>query len=199
MPLIKATPTPGDSGEDLHTAQLDAADPAERRRAVQALSGRREAPPMLVDLLKRETDNLVRQTAFLELATMRSADAAGAVAELLSEADPALRNGALETLVAMPDEAARLIAPLGLCEDPDVRIFAVLLAAEIPGDRFTGWLIDLAAREEDANVCSNLAEVLGGTARVDAIPALEAIRTRFADQPYLAFAVDTAIERIREA
>ncbi len=137
--------------------------------------------------------------AFLLLASLNSREAARGVSVLLSDADAALRNGALETLAAMPEHAGPLLAPLGQDEDPDVRIFAVLLAAELQDPAAADWLLALAAHETDANVCSNLAEALGGTGRAEASDALAAIGARFAGDPFLGFAVDTALQRLREA
>ncbi len=202
MGLVKARS--GGNGATFDPAPEDAPrlnhpDAMMRRRAVQALAGDAASVEALVDLLRSESDSLVRQAAFLALASLNSPDAARAVCVLLSDADAALRNGALETLAAMPDHAAPLLDALGLDGDPDVRIFAVLLAAELEAPAATDWLIALAARERDANVCSNLAEALGGTGRAEAATALTTIGARFADDPFLGFAVETALERLRGA
>lgn len=186
---------PDDAGD---APRLDHAIASMRRRAVQALSGSEGNVGTLIDVLRQETENSVRQAAFIALATMNSGAAAEGVAALLCEADPALRNGALETLAAMPEHAGALLEPLGRHEDPDVRIFAVLLAGELAHIDTSSWLIDLAGREADPNVCSNLAEALGGAGVRAAIPALEGIAARFADQPFLVFSVDSAIQRLGE-
>lgn len=178
---------------------LDHAEPSLRRRAVQALAGDPQAVATLVDVLQREDDNGVRQAAFIALASMNSAEAATSVATLLSEADPALRNGALETLATMPEHALALLPTLGAHEDPDVRIFGVLLAGELHHLDTADWLMMLAQGETDANVCSNLADALGGTGMAEAAPALEAIAARFPEDAYLVFAVETAQQRLQEA
>ncbi|WP_408586091.1 HEAT repeat domain-containing protein [Novosphingobium sp.] len=179
--------------------RLDHPDAVQRRRAVQALAGDADCVDKLVTLLRVEKESLVRQAAFLLLASLNSREAARGVSVLLSDADAALRNGALETLAAMPDHAGPLLASLGQDEDADVRIFAVLLAAELQDPAAADWLVALAAHETDANVCSNLAEALGGTGRIEAAAALTAIGARFAGDPFLGFAVETALQRLREA
>lgn len=207
MGLLKAGKTAETAAHDTMAAagvteeapRLDHPDAALRRRAVQALAGDTAQIATLVDVLRHEDTNAVRQAAFVALAGMNSADAAEGVAELLADADPALRNGALETLATMPEHAGDLLEPLGRHADPDVRIFAVLLAAELDHLDTAGWLITLAHAETDANVCSNLAEALGGSGNPGAIPVLEAIAARFSDEPFLGFAVETAIHRLREA
>lgn len=199
MGLLKASggnfsPTPGVE----ERASLDHADPAVRRRAVQALAGDAGAVDTLVAMLPQETDNGVRQAAFLALASAKTAAAAQGLAVLLGAADPALRNGALETLATMPEHARDLLDPLGRHADPDVRIFAVLLAGEIHDGDIAQWLIALAQGEADPNVCSCLAEALGGTGAPGAGEALAAIAARFPGDPFLGFAVDTALQRLSE-
>jgi HEAT repeat protein len=202
MGLLKANRTvqeePTQAASALPLPELDDADPMQRRRAVRMRANEPDAVAALVGLLAKEEDNLVRQTAFLELAALNSDEAAMGVSELLSAADPALRNGALEALSTMPEHAVRLLEPLGQSPDPDVRIFAVLLANELHVESTTDWLMALAGREDDANVCSNLAEALGGTGREDVLPILQSIIDKFPQEPFLAFAAETAMQRIRE-
>lgn len=201
MGLLKANRTSHVQAveQSADTPRIDDPDPQVRRRAIRLLAHQGGAVTTLVGLIRDEQDSRVREAAFLELAAMNCDDAAQGVAELLSDADPARRNGALEALAAMPGPAVALLEPLGLSDDPDVRIFAVLLASELPAEETADWLIALAARDQDANVCSNVAEALGGTGRAEAVPVLEGIAARFPDEPFLAFAVETALQRLRGA
>lgn len=206
MGLMKATARrdaalPGEA--DLAPASITDPDPAIRRRAVQALgvagNAEGDAVETLVWLLRSEPDRSVRQAAFSALATNGSLEAAQATASLLADDDPALRNGALEALGAMPDAAAALLEPLGHHADPDVRSFAVLLAAGLHRAEACDWLIARAASEAEPNVAAHLAEALGGTGAPGAAAALEAIRARFAGSAYLGFAVDMALRRLDDA
>lgn len=185
-------PTPGDPAP----AFLTDPDPVARRRAVQALPAAPDAVGTLVEHLRSEPDNAVRQAAFHALAAMNSAAAAEGAASLLTEPDAALRNGALEALSAMPEQAAALLDTLGQHADPDVRSFAILLAADLPPARAGTWLMALAEREEDPNVCAHLADALGGTGLPDAAAALAAIAARFPDSPFVRFAAETALRRL---
>jgi len=153
----------------------------------------------LLRVLRGEADRSVRQAAFSALAGIGSREAARAAATLLTEEDPALRNGALEALGAMPDAATVMLEPLGHHADPDVRSFAVLLAAGLHRAEACDWLIALAARENEPNVAAHLAEALGSTGAPGAIAALEAIRARFAGNAYLGFAIDMALRRLGDA
>ena len=177
-------------------ASLADPDPALRRRAVQTIGEDPDAADRLVDLLDGEPERSVRQAAFLALATIGTRACAEAVARLLAHPDPALRNGALETLAAMPDHAAGLLDTLGQSADPDIRSFAVLLAADLPVPDAAAWLVALAHREADPNVCAHLAEALGGSVAPGAGAALSAMASRFAGQPHLQFAIEIALRRL---
>lgn len=200
MGLLKA----GSRSADAPAAAAPAAsladpDPALRRQAVQGLVGDPDGPRRLAALLQDEAEGSVRQAAFLALAAIGTRDAAEAAAGFLSHPDPALRNGALETLGTMPENAAALLETLGQDADPDIRSFAVLLAADLPGPEAEAWLIAIAQRESDANVCAHIAEALGGSIAPGAHAALSAIAARFAGEPQLQFAIEIALRRLGKA
>lgn len=171
-------------------------DPAIRRRAVETLGTGTDAIETLLWTLRGETDRSVRQAAFSALAAIGSRDAARAAATLLTEESPALRSGAFAALRAMPDAAAMMLEPLGHHRDPDMRSFAVMLAAGLRCDKACRWLIALSAREAEPNVAAHLAEALSRTRAPDAAAALEAMRTRFAGNAYLGFTFDRALRRL---
>lgn len=190
-----AAPAPAPVGP----ASLADPDPALRREAVHALVGAPDAVDRLVEVLAGETDHSVRQAAFIALAATGSRAAAEAAAALLADPDPVLRGGALEALAAMPVHAAALLEPLGRAADPDIRSFAVLLAADLPVAAGGAWLLALAERENDANVCAHLAEALGGSAADGAPAALAALAHRFPADAHLQFAVEIALRRLGAA
>lgn len=180
-------------------ASLADPDPALRRQAVQALIGDPEGPRGLADLLQDEADPSVRQAAFLALTAIGTRAAAEAAASLLSHPDPALRNGAVEALAAIPDHAAALLDRLGQDADPDIRSFAVLLAADLPAPGAADWLLAIAGREGDANVCAHVAEALGGSLAPGARAALSAMAARFSGEPQVQFAIEIALRRLDDA
>jgi HEAT repeat protein len=185
-------------------AQSDIADPdpAIRRRAVQALGAggdaSDEAIETLLMVLRGETGRSVRQAAFCALAAIGSREAARAAASLLTEEDSGLRNGAFAALGAMPEAATAMLEPLGHHADPDVRSFAVLLAAGLHRAESDGWLIAMASRERDPNVATHLAAALCSTGALGAVAALETIRARFAGNAYLGFTIDMALRQLGE-
>lgn len=184
---------------DHSPARLTDPDPARRRQAVQALAGHPEAVETLIELVKNESDNSVRQAAFSVLSALGTSAAAEGAAGLLAEADPVLRNGAHEVLASMPQHAQPLLEPLSRHEDPDVRIFAILIAADMPTGAADDWLIALALRETSPNVCAHLADTLGGSELPGAVDALAAIAARFGDFPFVSFAVQIALRRLGAA
>jgi HEAT repeat protein len=190
---------PDTSVFDQPAASLTDPDPARRRQAVQALGGEPGAVDTLIALVKAEPDNSVRQAAFCVLSALDCRAAAEGAASLLVEADPALRNGAHEVLAAMPQHALALLEPLGRHTDPDVRAFAILIAADLPAEAAGDWLIGLAHCEADPNVCAHLADALGGSGLPGAADALAAIAARFGDTPFVGFAVQIALRRLGAA
>lgn len=186
--------------DDLALRGIADPDPAIRRLAVQALGAGEDASEEVIEMLLRvlrgETDRSVRQAAFSALAAIGSRDAARAAATLLTEEDPGLRNGAFTALGAMPDAATAMLEPLGHHAEPDVRSFAVMLAAGLHRTEACDWLIALAAREAEPNVAAHLAVALGSTGAPGAAAALETIRARFAGNAYLGFTIDKALRRL---
>ena len=183
-----AAPPPGE-------ARLDDPNAGVRREAVAhlALAGGE------VELIRRlpiEDDRQVREAILLTLVRIGTLESATALAQLLGHDRPDLRNSALECLAAMPGPTAGLLDQLALSEDDDVRIFAVMLAGEL------GWalagpaLIGRAAEEANPNVAAAIAEVLAEIGDPACVGALELLRTRFDDEPFVSFAVELAIRRL---
>ena len=199
MGLLKRIDTTTSGEAPVPPPSLADPDPAVRRRAVQALCDAPDAVETLAWLLRTEPDNSVRQAAFLALSALDTPEAAASLAGLLAEPDPALRNGALEALAAMPLHAAGLLEPLGRNADPDIRSFAVLIATDLPSEAAGAWLIAMAEREADPNVCAHLAEALGGSGLAGAAAAIAAIADRFPDDAFLRFATETALRRLGSA
>ena len=80
--------------------------------------------------------------------------------------------------------------------DSDVRLLATELARNMKASEATRLLCDLIEREQHPNVCAAAIDVLTEVGTPEAIPALENCAARFADTPFLPFAVSVAIARI---
>jgi HEAT repeat protein len=132
-----------------------------------------------------------------ELVERASSEAARTLAALLSEADPGVRAAGVEGLRRMAPEYTRPVLHDLLADTlPDIRIRALDVIERVPDQEIETWLLDMLEREESANVCGAALDVLAEMASKGALPAVRALRLRFADTPYVAFAAEVAIAQI---
>ncbi len=177
-------------------AQLDDADTGVRRWAARDLVAHPQAAAAVCAQLSRERDSSVRSVLFSSAARLGGAVVAEALLPLLRSEDPGLRNGAIEVLSGLPDAVAPHIERLLHDADGDVRIFSVNLLGDLPHPQVPQWLAQVLLHETAVNVVGAALEVLAEVGTPASLPALQAAARRFADDPYIAFAVDLAIARI---
>lgn len=178
-------------------AQLRGGDAEQRRWAVRDLTGHPQAAATLGAQLLVERDAAVREAIFLALGTMASDEAVSALLPLLRSEDARLRNGAIEVLSGLPKVVGPRISALLLDADVDVRIFTVNLLGELRHEQVTQWLQQVLLADREVNVVAAAIEVMAETGQPEHIDALRETRRRFADDPFIGFAADVAIERIR--
>ncbi len=177
-------------------AQLDDADTGVRRWAARDLVAHPQAAAAVCAQLSRERDSSVRSVLFSSAARLGGAVVAEALLPLLRSEDPGLRNGAIEVLSGLPDAVAPHIERLLHDADGDVRIFSVNLLGDLPHPQVPQWLAQVLLHETAVNVVGAALEVLAEVGTPASLPALQAAARRFADDPYIAFAVDLSIARI---
>jgi HEAT repeat protein len=177
-------------------AQLVDADAGVRRWAARDLAAHPQAAARLCARLGEEREASVRAVLFSSVAHIGGAEVAAGLLPLLRSEDPALRNGAIEVLGHLPDAVAPRIEALLTDADSDVRIFAVNLLGELPHARVPLWLTQVLKGETEANVVGAALDVLVEVGGPELRPVLEQTRARFADDPYIVFAADVALERI---
>jgi HEAT repeat protein len=177
-------------------AQLGDADPTARRWAARDLASHPEATAALCAHLEEEADLSVRSALFTSLSTIGGPEVAETLIGLLRTEDAGLRNGAIEVLAGLPDVVAPRIEALLHDADGDVRIFTVNLLGELKHPRVPTWLTQVLLEDSAVNVVGAALEVLTEVATVESLPVLKATRSRFADDAYIGFAVDLAIDRI---
>lgn len=180
-------------------AQLRGGDAEQRRWAVRDLTSHPQAAAALGAQLLVERDAAVREAIFLALGTMASDEAVSALLPLLRSEDARLRNGAIEVLSGLPRVVGPRISALLLDADADVRIFTVNLLGELRHEQVTQWLQQVLLADREVNVVAAAIEVMAETGQPEHIDALRETRRRFADDPFIGFAADVAIERIRAA
>ena len=177
-------------------AQLCDSSPAVRRRAARDLASHADAALLLGERLGVETEPSVREALFTALTMYPSEAAARTLLALLRTEDARLRNGAIEALAAMPAAVGPHITSLLRDPDSDVRIFTVNLLIDLRHARVAQWLLQVLQEETHVNVVAAAIEVLAEVGTVAELPALRGARERFADDVFIGFATDIAIERI---
>jgi hypothetical protein len=80
--------------------------------------------------------------------------------------------------------------------DADVRLLACELVRSQPAAGAGRMLGEVLVREPEANVCAAAVEVLAETGGPELLPLLAQCAARFPDDPFIAFAVTAASERI---
>lgn len=168
----------------------------ERWNAARAAA---EAPGglvMLSEAISRESNPRVREAIFTSLARIRTPQSAEAVLQYLRSDDSNLRTGALDALRAMPDAVAEYIPRLLKDDDVDVRLLACELARNQPAVDAGRMLGEVLATECESNVCAAAIEVLAEAGGPELLPRLAECAARFPNDPFLAFAVKLAGERI---
>lgn len=200
MPLIRRdapsreSPAAGDAESPL--AGLSSLDVEERWRAARAIASDAKFVSALAEALESETVPRVREAIITTL--MRIGDQASAQTLLpyLRAQDAGVRTAAIDALQAMPDATAPFMTSLFCDADSDVRILATELVRKMPADKAIPLLTALLDRETHPNVCAAAIEVLTELGTPEALPALQACSVRFADTPFLPFAISHAISRI---
>lgn len=204
MALVKSKSAGGEpaepqqQGAESLIADLSSAEPGVRRRAARALAGYKEAAMALVDRLQAETAPSVRDVIFTSLIKLQSAEVASRLIDFLRSEETPLRNGAIEALQEMPDVIEPFVGDLLKDIDSDVRIFAVNVLGALRHKQAPQWLSDLIETEEHINVCAAAVDALAEIGDASVLGNLKDLRDRFADTPFMTFAIDTAIARIGE-
>ena len=200
MPLIRksSSETAPTRAPDVPTliAALEDGSQQERWAAARGLAKVPGAVAALGKALGREADERVRLAIFTSLATISSAASLDAILPYLRSDDASLRTGALDALRLMPGIVPGRLESL-LCDpDPDVRLLACDLARDLSSQEARSLLSNLIEVDPLVNVCAAAVDVLAEIGAPDTLPSLVRCAARFADRPFLGFAVKVASERI---
>ena len=180
-------------------AQLGDADASVRRWAARDLAAHPQAAAAVCARLNEERDASVRAVLFSSATQLGGASVVQAMVQLLRSEEPALRNGAIEVLAALPDAVSPHIDKLLHDADSDVRIFTVNLLGDLRHPKVPQWLSQVLLHESEINVVGAALEVLAEVGVAETLPALRSAKARFAADAYIGFSVDLAIERIEAA
>lgn len=202
MGLVKGRVPQGSAeaaGRDLASllGDLAAEESGVRRAAARELANHAEAAMALCDRLEVEASPSVRAVLFTSLIRVQSPQVAARLADHLRSDDAPLRNGAIEALGEMPEAIAPHVQKLLSDPDSDVRIFAVNILGTLRHASAPQWLAGVIRDEPHVNVCAAAVDALAEAGGLEAVELLEALRARFPGEAFMAFAIDTAIRRIR--
>ena len=203
MPLVRAAVLPGekppaDADGDMTAllADLHSDDSSRRRQAVRGLALHPWAVPALCARLGVETAASVRSVIFTVLIGLLSAATVHGLLPLLRSEDVGLRNAAIEALQQMPDSLAPCVGDLLADNNSDVRICTVNVLGALADRRAPRWLEEVLRHDPHVNVCAAAVEGLAELGDAESRPALEALPKRFPDEPFIAFVVKAALQRI---
>jgi HEAT repeat protein len=180
------------------TAELDNVNPVARRWAARDLAQFAEAAAALIVRLEIELDTTVREAILMSLTDIGNAVAVNGLVNCLRSEDVALRNEAIEAMKHLPEAVACIMAGLLADPDHDVRIFAVNVLESLRHPDVEKWLIEVISEDAHINVCATAVDLLSEVGSENAIAPLEALKQRFHDEPYIEFATELALRRIRE-
>lgn len=201
MPLVRTTTiSPGATlpdSRELLLKRLSGSDPDDRRRAAHGLSCHPDATAALAARLECEPDLRVRDALFSSLVDIGGTPTASLVASLLRSADAGLRGGAVEALKRLGEDAFPVLDALLGDPDPDVRILVVEVTRAWPSALAVPRLQRVIENDPHVNVCGAAVDAATEAGTGDLLMALEGLRVRFADEPFLVFAVDIACSRLR--
>ena len=197
MPLIRKESDKAAAGASREALRsLASASPDERWAAARAARDP-VAVSSLGDALALERDTRVREAIFTALAQIATPESAQVILPYLRVDDANTRTGAMDALRAMRDACRPYLPALLADRDPDVRLLACDLVREVGGADGARWLCALIETEPEVNVCAAAVEALGEIADVSAKPSISRCGERFADDPFLGFAIKVVADRLR--
>jgi HEAT repeat protein len=185
-------------GRDCAGLELQLSDPrpSARRWAARDLAECPDASAALVEQLQREEDVSVREIILTTLTQLGDEVAVAGLVNCLRSEDASLRNEAIEAMKLLPDEVAPIMGQLLNDPDPDVRIFAVNVLESLRHEQVEEWLKEVIERDAHVNVCATAVDLLGEVGTSYSWDALNSLKARFPDEPYISFATDLALKRI---
>ena len=151
---------------------------------------------LLSRAMSGEREPRVREAILTSLARLGTPDAAEVVLAGLRSDDSQLRTASLDALRAMPTATAAHLSRLLRDTDPDVRLLACDLVRSQSAAEASRLLGEVLSLDSEANVCAAAVEVLAETGSPGLVELFKQCAARFPDDPFLAFAIRVASERL---
>lgn len=177
--------------------QLCDDDPRTRRWAARDLGEYPlEAVDPLCDRLKIELDLSVREAVLNTLLRIGSEEVVKRLIVFLRSEDASIRCSVVEVLQKLPMIVMNYIEDILTDSDKDVRIFSVNILRDLVHPKASVWLLTVIQNDADVNVVGTAVDCLAEIGKPFIVPELLVLKDRFSEEPYIEFAVDTAIRRI---
>ncbi|CAK0767476.1 HEAT repeat domain-containing protein [Gammaproteobacteria bacterium] len=177
--------------------QLTEDDPEIRRWAALDLGGYPDSADRLCAQLEQETQAPVREALFTSLIHIGNPTVVKGLLPLLRSDDAALRNGVINALQHFPEAISPYMEAMLRDTDSDYRIFAINVLTNLRHPKTPQWLREVIENDKHINVCATAVDLLTEVGGLETLPALEALPARFNQDPFLRFATEVAIRRIR--
>jgi len=206
MPLIRpssldvASESPPEQAHSLAdlTVQLASSDAGARRLAALEMLAHPKASKVLLTHLKEEASATVREAIFTTLARLDDPAALSGLAEFLRSEDANLRNGAIEALKLTPDHTASVVPKLLSDPNSDVRILTISILESLRHPSVEEWLVAVIENDSHLNVCGAALDLLVEVGSPGAAGAVERLKARFPAEPYIQFAANLALKRLKK-
>jgi HEAT repeat protein len=117
--------------------------------------------------------------------------------KMLKSDNAYLRSLVISFLQEYDIEAKPFIEKLMDNPDKDIRIFAINILGDVKYDDSIDMLRFFMLKEDDVNAMMTAVDYLGEIGNKSDIPLLEALKVQHEDEPYVAFGVDVAIEKLK--
>jgi len=119
------------------------------------------------------------------------------ILNILKSSNAYLRNKAITFLQDYGESAKAFIQKLLDCDDRDLKIFAVNILGDVKYEDSRDMLINLIKKEKDVNVLMTAIDYLGEIGELEDVELLETLTDKFSDEPYVAFGIKLAVEKIK--
>ncbi|MEA3290176.1 MAG: HEAT repeat domain-containing protein [Campylobacterota bacterium] len=117
--------------------------------------------------------------------------------KMLQSSNAYLRNKAITFLQEYGETAKPFISKLLHNEDKDIRIFAVNILGDVNYEDSRDMLLELIEDEKNINVIMTAVDYLGEIGELEDIEELLLLKEKFSQEPYVAFGIDLACEKIK--
>jgi len=117
--------------------------------------------------------------------------------KMLESHNAYLRNKAITFLQDSGENAKGFIKKLLHDEQRDIRIFAVNILGDVKYEDSRIMLLELIQEEKDVNVLMTAIDYLGEIGDQDDTELLMSLKDKFTHEPYVAFGIDMACEKIK--